>query len=126
MESRARKPLARRARMVNFDKELVERILVEELGRNKLFVGVTIKALSNLDERLQGVLGAWIKDRTETDYTFEGISIRQIMEKEECTFLDALSSMSTFVSHPESIKDYQKLRFTRRFKGNPFKHCGKN
>jgi hypothetical protein len=109
--------------MANFDEKVVERILVEELGFNSLLTAIAIQALTNTDDRLQGVLDAWIKDRTETNYTFEGISIQEIMEKEECDFLKALSKMNACLCKPGFTTEYRKVDLSKRFQeGNPFEH----
>lgn len=107
--------------MAHFNKEVVERILIEELDFDSLLVAIAIEALTNMDERLQPVLDAWIEDRTVTNYTFEGISIKEIMEKEKSGFLSALSTMNTCLRKPGFIEEYRKIDFSKRFKEeNPF------
>lgn len=109
--------------MAHFDEEVVKRILVEELKLDSITVTITIIGLRKLEDRLQPVLDAWIKDRTEMDFTFQGISIKDIMDKEECWFLSALGTMSMFLGDPEYIEEYRKVDFGQRFKeGNPFEH----
>lgn len=109
--------------MAHFDEEVVKKILVEELGFTSLLVNIALRSLTNLDDRLQSVLDEWIKDRTETNYTFKDISIKEIMEKEKCGFLGALSTMNVCLRKPEFIEEYRKVDFTLRFQeGNPFEH----
>ncbi len=109
--------------MAHFDQEVVKRILVEELGFDSLLTSISIEALTNMDDRLQPVLDAWIKDRTETNYTFHDISIKEIMERENCGFLGALSTMNTCLRSPGFIAEYRKVDFSKRFKeGIPFEH----
>jgi hypothetical protein len=106
--------------MAQFDEEVVKRILVEELGLESIFLTVTIRGLSSLDDRLQPALDAWILDRTETDFTFQGISIKDIMRKHECQFISALPLMSALMHSPKLVKNYENLDFTPVDAGNPF------
>ncbi len=112
--------------MAHFDKKVVERILIEEFDFNSLLVAIAIEALTNTDDRLQPILDAWIEDRTITNYTFEGLSMKEIMEKEKCGFLRALSTMNTCLSKPGFVDEYRKLDFSVRFReGNPFEDFGR-
>jgi len=100
--------------MLQFDKEKMKGILIEDLEYKDWAADITVEALGNLDESLQSVLDVWIETRTVTEFSFDGLSLRAIMEKDRCSFVTALIHMSTFMHEPWLRKEYMRTPFILR------------
>ena len=96
--------------MVKFDKELFAQRYMELKPRfSREIVDVVMEnAEKNMDERLQPILDAYLKDKTIINFQFEDVCIEEIMEK--YTFFDSLVKMSMFLKNPEDIKIFRKYK----------------
>lgn len=66
----------------------------------------------NLDDSLQPVINAWIKDESIIGFEVNGINCQYIMEKLHTHFLDALFHMNEFVKKPQEAERFKRIRIT--------------
>ncbi|VBB08463.1 mitochondrial glycoprotein [Lucifera butyrica] len=93
--------------MLKYDKEVLEKILLEECGYPAWSASLSAENIYKLDERLQKTLDAWLIDRSVSDeINVEGITIKQIIEKEHSSFIKALMTMDVFLQEPELAKKF--------------------
>ena len=95
--------------MIDFDKETVTRILVDELSFNAVEAKLLAEGFPNLHPDLHDSLNDYFEQRIERNIEFEGISIAQIMEKSRCNYINALVTMNAFINDPTLIKEYKSI-----------------
>jgi hypothetical protein len=95
--------------MVDFDKNKVTRILIDELDYNAVEAGLLAEGFPNLHPDLHDSLNDYLETRIERNVEFEGISIAQIMEKSHCNYIDALVTMNAFINDPTLIEEYKSV-----------------
>ncbi len=88
--------------MITIDKAAVKEILVEEGYSDEGDIDMIFNELSIIDASLQGVLDAYLADRTVIDeFKVEGLTISIIMHKFSCDFWKALGFMNTAITNPQ-------------------------
>lgn len=66
-----------------------------------------VRALDSAPCDFRLIFEAWLEDRSE-DYTFQGISLSMIQEKEKCSYLQALMRMQLLITNPDLVSGYLK------------------
>ncbi|MBO5333740.1 MAG: hypothetical protein J6B37_06470 [Clostridia bacterium] len=67
------------------------------------------RVLCNSPEDFLNVVENWVSGE-ENDYTFSGISLTFIREKEKCSYLNALLRMHVLISNPSLIPGYPQWK----------------
>ena len=65
------------------------------------------KALYNSPSDFKFIVEQWVNGHEE-DYTFQGISLIDIQNKEKCSYLNALLRMQILINNPSLTKGYSK------------------
>lgn len=96
--------------MITFDKTTINNILLDEGYFDEGEIDMVFYDLSIIDASLQGVLDAYLSDRTILDeFNVEGLTINMIMDKFGCDFWNALGFMNTSISNHKLAKDLYNL-----------------
>lgn len=69
--------------------------------------------LKNYHPQLFPIIEAWLAGE-EKEFEFQGITLSYIMEKERCSFISSLASMSVLLKYPEDVDFYKRRVFGRR------------
>ena len=62
---------------------------------------------------LQPCLAAWKKDRM-LEFSYQNITLQEIMEKEEVCYLDAIFRMNVLMKRPDLAEKYKGMIFIRK------------
>lgn len=89
----------------------VFRIMKEE-KESKRTAEVMYNQLNNVHPDLEPCIKSWLNKKNE-NFTFNGISLFEIMEKSNSTYLDAIFQMSVLLKNPELIDHFRKMTFSR-------------
>jgi hypothetical protein len=95
--------------VIDFDKNKVTRILIEELHYNKVEATLFVDGIPRIHLDLHDALYGFLEQRIEQPFEFEGISIAQIMEISNCNYINALVTMNAFINDPTLIKEYESI-----------------
>jgi hypothetical protein len=68
--------------------------------------------ITNLHKDLAPAVNAYIAGES-VSFVFGDISLQTIMEKENCSLVEALFSMSTLLEKPELAAQYKSMTFRR-------------
>jgi hypothetical protein len=75
-----------------------------------IMAGQMAEQLRNVHVDLRPVVSAWAKGEP-TNFEFQGITLDTIIEKEHCTYIQAVFSMSTLLTEPEFASVYLDFPF---------------
>jgi hypothetical protein len=82
----------------------------DEVGCDMIMAVQMTEQLRNIHVDLRPVVSAWAKGGL-TGFEFRGITIDTIIEKERCTYIQAVFSMSTLLNEPEFASMYLGFPF---------------
>jgi hypothetical protein len=89
--------------MLVFDKAQMEQLFRERLRyKSKTLLERDIDCLGRMDEKLQPVLDAWVKDGTIVDFQIGEVSLSFLME--DRSFFDALLDLEVLIKKPNLAK----------------------
>ena len=83
--------------MYTIDKEKVKKILIEELGYTPGQAKVFIDDFPPIYEPLDTAVKQWLTDRTISDVTVEGMTIKEIMLRHSTDFLEAVQELDALL-----------------------------
>ena len=97
--------------MLTFDREQMEQLFLERLGyKSKTLLERNLDCLGRMDEKLQPVLDAWVKDGTIVDFQIGEVSLAFLME--DRNFFEALFKLWGCIDEPElATKERVKQRY---------------
>lgn len=96
--------------VITFDRAAVKKMLIEDGYSDEGEMDRTLNELSLIDAGLQGILDAYLADRTIVDdFQVEGLTIPIIMHKFECDFWNALGFMNTSTHNRELAKSLYRM-----------------
>jgi len=96
--------------MLVFDKEQMEQLFRERLGyKSKSTLEIDIDCLERMDDKLQPVLDAWVKDSTIIDFQVGEVSLAFLME--DRNFFEALFKLWGCIDEPELAKKERMTRY---------------
>lgn len=81
-------------------KEIID-ILVNREGYSRKNAIVASHEAKSLCRELVPLYEAWLKDSTQNDYIFDGLSLLKIKETTKSTYLAALLNMDWIIKEPE-------------------------
>lgn len=101
------------------DNDQIKQTLIDKHGYMVPVAELAVEAIGNLHPDLRPLFDDWIKKGVEGAYTFKGISLSDIKEREGCDYPNALFSLSALIKNPKGIDTYLKVP-PEHFK----RHCG--
>ena len=88
-----------------FDKERFYKRFSEDTSYNYSAIDRRFDALNRLHPDVLPLIESWLEGKYE-NFEYQGISIQEIMEKEQLPYVEAIYSMNTFLFHPELVNGY--------------------
>lgn len=79
---------------------------------------LALTGIGNMHDDLQAVFDGWL-DGQELAFSFQGITVAEIMERESSDYLNALFTMSLFIKTPDLIETFRTVP-PETFR----RHCG--
>jgi len=96
--------------MLKCDKQVLKKILIEELNRDEEIANNIVANIESYNEKLQKTITTWMINRTILDdIEIEGVTLNYIMKKQDISFIDALSKMNWFIDEPEEAKIFAAI-----------------
>lgn len=77
---------------------------IEQIEDKKIAANLA-KALCNSPEDFQSIVTKWM-DGEESEYSYAGISLSAIRQKEHCSYFNALLRMNILINDPISASTY--------------------
>ena len=100
-----------------FDEELVYKRFMEETNNDELDTDRYCRTIKTLHPALNDCILAWL-NKVFKDFEFKGVTLKRIMEKEECSYISALYTMSVYIENPELADYYEDLEHDYDFVGD--------
>lgn len=98
---------------MNLDIEKVTDLIVKETGRARKSARITAELLTKVHADLEPVVSAWMEGK-QVDYVVRGLSIFDVMKKENEYYVHAILRMNRFTREPESIDEYKNFSMKKK------------
>lgn len=95
------------------DLEKLKNMIIEQTNRTEHLTELMIQNIANLDPRLLAIFKDWY-DGKSIEFSYRNISLNRIKEKEKCSDIDAIFSMSTLLKNPEMLETYKEFDFRKK------------
>ena len=97
------------------DTSRIRNVLQSELGYSRTEVNLFMENFPVLHPSLEPIVEQWLEDRTIVDIEVEGLSLKDVMEKQQRHFLAVIVKFDALLDDTLSIEDRQRLhRFLKR------------
>ncbi|MES0490271.1 MAG: hypothetical protein ABUK01_09780 [Leptospirales bacterium] len=90
--------------MYELDKETVKKILVEEMNLPAFDVDLFLRDFPPLHNSFSLPIEQWLKNRTIADLVIEGLTIQEVMEKQQSHFLAAVRDLNILLDEKIPIE----------------------
>ena len=90
--------------------EEITKIIAKDIGSSGAIARSMAERIMNLHKDLTSAIDAYISGEA-VSFALGDITLQTIMQKEHCTLVEALFSMSALLDNPELIPKYQSLNF---------------
>lgn len=94
-------------------KEEIIRKVMKETGKSLKLATIMTNRIIMMRKELQPCVIAWLNDKYP-DYSFKGITLKEIMEKENCSYIEAIFSMQVLMEKPHLAAQYKNFEFRRK------------
>ena len=95
---------------MNYDKEKAKELIKKEMGCNNSDAERLAERIQYLHPSLEPYVQSWLNGENK-ECTFNNVSTTIIMNKEKCSYILALYSMSTLIENPHLIESYLEMDF---------------
>ena len=92
--------------------EEITKIIAKDIGSSGVIARSMAERITNLHPDLALVVSAYLAGESTT-FSFGDITLQTIMEKEGCSLVESLFSMSSLLENPELAARYKSMNFRR-------------
>ena len=86
---------------------------MRETGRPDRLAAIMASRLNQIRPELQPCVAAWMNGN-QLEFSYQGVSLDEIMTKEKCSYIDAVFSMNTLLNNPQIAARYHSFDFRRK------------
>lgn len=94
------------------DREKAIDIIAKDMSISKEDAQRMYEHIGNFSDGLKKAVAGYF-DGERKNYSYKGVSIKDIMEKENASYLNAIFSMDLLMKNPEILEVYDKFTFKK-------------
>ena len=94
------------------DKEKAIDMIAKDMSISKEDAQRMYEHIGNFSDGLKKAIAEYFKGERK-NYSYKGVSIKDIMEKENASYLNAIFSMDLLMKNPEILEVYDKFTFKK-------------
>lgn len=87
--------------------------IMEDMHAGKKQAMIVSEKIGTIRAELQPCVAAWKNDKM-LEFSFQDITLQEIMEKEKVGYLEAIFRMNVLMNRPELAAEYKSMVFIRK------------